>query len=409
MALNYIWIFFFIAAFVIATCKLIFLGDVEVFNKLVGATTDMSKTAFDISLGLTGVICFWLGIMRIGEKGGALHYLAKAISPFFKRLFPEIPPEHPALGSIIMNYSANMLGLDNAATPLGLKAMKELQELNTDKEVASNSMIMFLTLNTAGFTIIPVSIIAFRSEAGAANPADIFLPLLIATYTTMISGLLLCAVWQKIKFDKVLLTWLACIVGALLGATFLFKTMGSSTLKLVTNVAGPLIIFSVISSFMILALYRKINVYDAFIEGAKEGFDVAIKIIPFLIAMLVGIGVFRAAGGLDMIIDGLGRALSFVGLDAQFVEALPVGLMKPFSGSGARGLMVETMKTNGADSLVSYMACLMNGSHDTTFYIIAVYFGSIAIKNTRYAIATGLITDLVSIVVSIALAYLFFG
>jgi spore maturation protein SpmA len=414
MVLNYIWILFFVLSFIILLFKLIILGDTTAIATTVNAITDSSKTAFEISLGLTGVMCFWLGIMRVGEKGGAIAIFSKLISPFFSRLFPEIPKDHPAMGSILMNYSANMLGLDNAATPLGLKAMNELQEINPNKDQASNAMIMFLTLNTAGFTIIPVSIIAFRATAHAANPTDIFLPLLIATYGGMISGLILVTFIQKIKWDFVLTSWVLGIVGFISGLTLLFSNMSKETMEMVSNVIGGLIIFSVIITFITLAFFKKVNVYESFIDGAKEGFEITIKIIPYLVAMLVGIGVFRASGGMEMITHSISYGFNALGFDTRFVDALPVAIMKPFSGSGARGLMVDLIKPVtegglGPDSFAGRLAGIFNGSHDTTFYVLAVYFGAIAVKKTRYVVGTSLFAELVSIILSIVVCYVFFG
>lgn len=414
MILNYIWILFFVVSFVIVLVKTIFLGDSTVIAATINAITDSSKTAFEISLGLTGVMCFWLGIMKVGENGGAIKIFSKLISPFFSRLFPEIPKDHPAMGSILMNYSANMLGLDNAATPLGLKAMNELQEINPNKEQASNAMIMFLTLNTAGFTIIPVSIIAFRATAGAANPTDIFLPLLIATYGGMISGLILCTIIQKIKWDFVLSSWILGIIAFISGLTYLFSTLPKDTMETYSNIIGGLIILSVIITFIAFAFFKKVNVYESFIDGAKEGFEITIKIIPYLVAMLVGIGIFRASGGMEMITNGISSLFHLLGMDTRFVDALPVAIMKPFSGSGARGLMVDLIKPVaegglGADSFAGRLAGIFNGSHDTTFYVLAVYFGAVAIKKTRYVVATSLFAELVSIILSIILCYVFFG
>lgn len=414
MVLNYIWILFFVLSFIIVLVKMILFGDTAVMPATINAITDSSKTAFEISLGLTGVMCFWLGIMKVGENGGAIRIFSRLISPFFSRLFPEIPKDHPAMGSILMNYSANMLGLDNAATPLGLKAMKELQEINPNKEQASNAMIMFLTLNTAGFTIIPVSIIAFRATAGALNPTDIFLPLLISTYGGMIAGLILVTFLQKIKWDFVLTTWVVGIVAFIGGLTYLFSALPKETMEIVSNIVGGLIIFSVIITFIAFAFFKKVNVYESFIDGAKEGFEVTVKIIPYLVAMLVGIGIFRASGGMEMITHGISSLFNSIGFDTRFVDALPVAIMKPFSGSGARGLMVDLIKPVtegglGADSFAGRLAGIFNGSHDTTFYVLAVYFGAVAIKKTRYVVATSLFAELVSIVLSIVVCYVFFG
>ena len=414
MVLNYIWILFFVLSFIIVLFKMIVLGDTTVMPATINAITDSSKTAFEISLGLTGVMCFWLGIMKVGEKGGAIRIFSRLISPFFSRLFPEIPKDHPAMGSILMNYSANMLGLDNAATPLGLKAMKELHEINPNKEQASNAMIMFLTLNTAGFTIIPVSIIAFRATAGALNPTDIFLPLLISTYGGMIAGLILVTFIQKIRWDFVLSAWVLSIVAFISSLTYLFSTMPKETMEIVSNMVGGLIIFSVIITFIAFAFFKKVNVYESFIDGAKEGFEVTVKIIPYLVAMLVGIGIFRASGGMEIITHGIASVFNSFGFDTRFVDALPVAIMKPFSGSGARGLMVDLIKPVtegglGADSFAGRLAGIFNGSHDTTFYVLAVYFGAVAIKKTRYVVATSLFAELVSIVLSIVVCYVFFG
>lgn len=414
MVLNYIWILFFVLSFIIVLIKMIVFGDTTVMPATINAITDSSKTAFEISLGLTGVMCFWLGIMKVGENGGAIRIFSRLISPFFSRLFPEIPKDHPAMGSILMNYSANMLGLDNAATPLGLKAMKELQDINPNKEQASNAMIMFLTLNTAGFTIIPVSIIAFRATAGALNPTDIFLPLLISTYGGMIAGLILVTFLQKIKWDLVLTSWVLGIVAFISGLTYLFSTMPKENMEIVSNIVGGLIIFSVIITFIAFAFFKKVNVYESFIDGAKEGFEVTVKIIPYLVAMLVGIGIFRASGGMEMITHGISSLFNSLGFDTRFVDALPVAIMKPFSGSGARGLMVDLIKPVtegglGADSFAGRLAGIFNGSHDTTFYVLAVYFGAVAIKKTRYVVATSLFAELVSIVLSIVVCYVFFG
>lgn len=414
MVLNYIWILFFVLSFIIVLIKMIVFGDTTVMPATINAITDSSKTAFEISLGLTGVMCFWLGIMKVGENGGAIRIFSRLISPFFSRLFPEIPKDHPAMGSILMNYSANMLGLDNAATPLGLKAMKELQEINPNKEQASNAMIMFLTLNTAGFTIIPVSIIAFRATAGALNPTDIFLPLLISTYGGMIAGLILVTFLQKIKWDFVLTTWVVGIIAFIGGLTYLFSALPKETMEIVSNIVGGLIIFSVIITFIAFAFFKKVNVYESFIDGAKEGFEVTVKIIPYLVAMLVGIGIFRASGGMEMITHGIASLFNSIGFDTRFVDALPVAIMKPFSGSGARGLMVDLIKPVaegglGADSFAGRLAGIFNGSHDTTFYVLAVYFGAVGIKKTRYVVATSLFAELVSIVLSIVVCYVFFG
>ena len=410
MALNYVWIFFFIAGFVIAIGKWLIDGDITVIPAVVNSTFENAKAAFEISIGLTGVMTLWLGLMKIGEKAGFIQILSKLIGPFFTRIFPEVPKDHPALGSIMMNYSANMLGLDNAATPLGIKAMEELQELNPHKDTASNAQIMFLVLNTAGFTIIPISIIAYRTQMHAASPTDVFLPLLIATYGATIIGLITVAIYQKINlFNRVIMAYLGGLIALLVGMVYLFKQMPSEQLNVVSGLVANIIIFSIIIGFIVMAMIKKINVYETFIDGAKEGFVTSVKIIPYLVAMLVAIGVFRTAGGMDLITSFIAYMAQLVGLNTDFVPALPTGLMKPFSGSGARGLMLDCMKTSGVDSFAGKLACTFNGSSDTTFYILALYFGSVGIKNTRYAIIPALIADVASIILSILLAYLFFA
>lgn len=397
------------AAFVIGIAKWLIDGDATIFPAIVNSTFDNAKAAFEISIGLTGVMTLWLGLMNIGEKAGFIKVLSKLIGPFFVRIFPEVPKDHPAMGSIMMNYSANMLGLDNAATPLGLKAMKELQELNPNKETASNAQIMFLVLNTAGFTIIPISIIAYRTQMKAAAPTDVFLPLLITTYAATTIGLITVALYQKINlFNKVIIAYLSGLIGVLAAMVYLFKSMPSEEMNRISGIVANLIIFSIIIGFIVMAMIKKINVYEAFIDGAKEGFGTSIKIIPYLVGMLVAIGVFRAAGGMDLITNCISDVIRYTGLNADFVPALPTGLMKPFSGSGARGLMLDCMKTSGVDSFAGKLACTFNGSSDTTFYILALYFGSVGIKNTRYALVPALVADIASIIISILLAYLFF-
>lgn len=410
MALNYVWIFFFIAGFIISIGKWLIDGDITVIPAVVNSTFENAKAAFEISIGLTGVMTLWLGLMKIGEKAGFIQILSKLIGPFFTRIFPEVPKDHPALGSIMMNYSANMLGLDNAATPLGIKAMEELQTLNPNKDTASNAQIMFLVLNTAGFTIIPISIIAYRTQLHAASPTDVFLPLLIATYGATIIGLITVSIYQKINlFNRVILAYLGGLIALLVGMVYLFKQMPSEQLNVVSGMVANIIIFSIIIGFIVMAMVKKINVYETFIDGAKEGFVTSVKIIPYLVAMLVAIGVFRAAGGMDLITSFIAYMAQLVGLNSDFVPALPTGLMKPFSGSGARGLMLDCMKTSGVDSFAGKLACTFNGSSDTTFYILALYFGSVGIKNTRYALIPALIADMASIILSILLAYLFFA
>lgn len=409
MVLNYIWILFFLIAFVIACIKLVFFGDTEVFPELVNSTMTMSKTAFEISIGLTGAMSLWLGFMRIGEQAGAITRLAKLVNPFFTRLFPEIPPHHPAIGAMLMNFSANMLGLDNAATPLGLKSMKALQELNPNKDTASNAQIMFLVLNASGLTLIPISIMVYRVQMGAGNPADIFLPTLLATFFSTMAGLIAVAIYQKINlFDKVILAYLggvSLVVGLII---WYFLGLPQEQIGKISSIAGNFILFGVLTLFIGLAIKEKINVYETFIEGAKEGFETATKVIPYLVAMLVGIGVFRACGAMDLLLHGITYLLDVANVNADFVPALPTALMKPLSGSGARGMMLDAMKTYGADSFVGRLVCIMQGSADTTFYIVAVYFGSVGVRNSRYAIPCGLIADAVGMIAAIGLAYLFF-
>ena len=410
MVLNYIWIFFFGAAFIVALCKLIFMGDTEVFSAIVKATFDMSKTGFEISLGLTGVLTLWMGIMKIGERGGAVKVMSCLISPFFRKLFPELPPDSPAYGSIMMNIAANMLGLDNAATPVGLKAMQQMQEVNPHKDRASNAQIMFLVLNTSGLTIIPVSVMVYRAQMGAANPADIFIPILLATYVSTLAGLIAVAVYQRLNlFNRVVMAYLIGGTLAVGGLIWYFSGLDKETITTISTVASNVILFSIITAFIAMGAWRKINVYDAFIDGAKEGFSVAIKIIPYLVAILVAVGVFRAAGAMDMLMSGLERLCLVCGLDADFIPALPTALMKPLSGSGARGLMIDTMNTFGADSFAGRLASTFQGATDTTFYIIAVYFGAVGIKNTRYAIPCGLIADFAGIIAALVMAYIFFA
>ena len=410
MALNYIWIAFFVIAFVVALIKLIFLGDTQIFSEMVASTFDMAKTGFEISLGLTGVMTLWLGLMRIGEKGGMINVFSKIMGPFFSKLFPEIPKNHPVNGSIMMNLAANMLGIDNAATPLGLKAMSQLQELNPKKDTASNSMIMFLVLNTSGLTLIPVSIMVYRAQMGAADPSDVFIPILIATFFSTLVGILAVSIYQKINlFNKVFLGYFAVFSLIISGLIWYFVQLPREQVNAQSSLIANVILFLIIISFIVLAVRKKVNVYEAFIEGAKEGFGVAIKIIPYLIAILVGVGVFRTSGALDFLIDGLRSFFALVGLNTDFVDALPTALMKPLSGSGARGVMIETMNQMGADSFAGRLACCFQGSTDTTFYILAVYFGSVSITKTRHAVVCGLLADLASIVAAITVAYIFWG
>lgn len=410
MVLNYIWIFFFAAAFIIALYRLLFEGDTAIFGEMMTATFDMSKTGFEISLGLTGVLTLWMGIMKIGEQGGAVGTMSRIISPFFRRLFPDLPKDSPAHGSIMMNLAANMLGLDNAATPMGLKAMQQMQESNPNPRQASNAQIMFLVLNTSGLTIVPVSIMVYRAQMGAANPTDIFIPLLISTYFSTLAGLIAVSIYQGIKlWDKVILAYLGSLTVFIGGIIWYFSTLDKEALSTASNVASNVILFSIIMVFIGMAAWRRINVYDAFIEGAKEGFSTAVKIIPYLIAILVAIGVFRASGGMDVLMDGIAGMVNALGFNADWVDALPTALMKPLSGSGARGMMIDTMNTFGADSFAGRLACTFQGATDTTFYIIAVYFGAVGIRNTRYAIPCGLIADAAGIIAAIVVCYLFFA
>ena len=409
MALNYIWIAFFLIGFVVALGQLIFAGNTQIFNDLVNSVFLNAKTGFEISLGLTGALTLWMGLLKVGEKGGIINILGRFMGPFFQKLFPGLPKENPAYGSITLNIAANMLGLDNAATPVGLKAMKEMQDVNPDKETASDAQIMFLVMNAAGLTIIPVSIIVYRTQLGAANPADIFIPILISTFFASITGMISVAIIQKINlFDKVILAYLGGLTAIIIGIIFYFSRLPKEQITTASTFAANFILISIIMLFIVLAFIKKVNVYDAFIEGAKEGFNIAIKIIPFLVAILVAIGIFRASGSMDFIIDGIANFFSWMGVDTQFTGALPVAFMKPLSGSGARGLMVDAMTTHGADSFIGRLACTMQGTTDTTFYIVAVYFGSVGIKNTRYAIGCGLLADLAGFTAAIFVAYLFF-
>ncbi len=410
MALNYIWIAFFLIGFIVALGQLIFAGNTQIFNDLVTAVFTNAKTGFEVSLGLTGALTLWMGLLKVGEKGGVIRILGKAIGPLFEKLFPSLPKGHPAYGSIMLNLAANMLGLDNAATPLGLKAMKELQEENPEKERASNAQIMFFVLNAAGLTIIPVSVIVYRMQLGAANPADIFIPIMISTFCALLTGLISVAIIQKINLlDKVVLAYLGGLTAIVAGIIIYFSHLPKDQISSVSTFAANFTLISIIVLFIVLALVKKVNVYDAFIEGAKDGFTIAIKIIPFLVAILVAIGIFRASGAMNFIIAGVTHFFAWLGLDTRFTGALPVAFMKPLSGSGARGLMIDAMKSNGPDSFIGRLSCTMQGTTDTTFYIIAVYFGSVGIKNTRYAIGCGLLADLVGFIAAILMAYLFFG
>ena len=408
MVLNYIWIAFFIIAFVVALVKLIFWGDFEVFPAM--STFSSSKTAFEISLGLTGVLSLWLGIMKIGEKGGLVNALSKLLSPIFVKLFPDIPKGHPVTGSIFMNIAANMLGLDNAATPLGLKAMEQLQELNTKKDTATNPMIMFLVLNTSGLTLIPVSIMVYRAQMGAAQPTDIFIPILLATFFSTLTGIIVTSLYQRINLlNRTLLLTLGGACALVAGIIWGFGQLDSLMMNRVSTSVANIMLMTIIIGFIVAGMRKKVNVYDAFIEGAKDGFTTAVRIIPYLVAILVGIGVFRASGAMTMLIDGISSLVDACGLDNQFVGALPTALMKPLSGGGARGMMVDAMTTYGADSFVGRLSCIFQGSTDTTFYVLAVYFGSVGIRYTRHAVACGLLADLAGILAAIIICYMFFA
>ncbi len=410
MALNYIWVFFIIAASAVAIARFVFTGDASALSAVVDSTFSSAKSGFEISLYLTGVLTLWLGLMRVGEAGGAVGGLSRAISPLFSRLFPGVPKGHPAHGAMTMNIAANMLGLDNAATPMGLKAMAELQSLNESKESASDAQIMFLVLNTSGLTLIPVSIMAYRQQCGAANPADVFIPLLLSTFVSTLAGLVAVAAFQKINLlNRVVLGYLGGLA-VLLGALVLtLRGAGRETVQAVSVAASSVILLLVICCFVALALWRRVNVYEAFIEGAKDGFRTAVGIIPFLVAMLVAVGMFRASGALDFLLDGVRSLTALCGADGRFVDALPTAFMKPLSGSGARGFMIECMQTCGPDSFAGRLSCMFQGAADTTFFILAVYFGSVGIKDTRHAVACGLIADVAGVLAAIAFAYLFFG
>lgn len=409
MVLNYIWIAFFLIAFVIATVRLVFMGDTEVFPAIMNSTFETSKTAFEISLGLTGVLSLWLGIMKIGEKGGVINVVARVLSPVFTRLFPDIPKGHPVTGSIFMNVAANMLGLDNAATPLGLKAMEQLQELNPKKDTATNPMIMFLVLNTSGLTLIPVSIMVYRAQMGAAQPTDIFVPILLATFFSTLAGIIFTSLYQRINLiNRTMLLTLGGMSAVVAAIIWGFAQMDKAQMNVVSNSVANILLMLIIVMFILAGMRKKVNVYDAFIEGAKDGFNTAVRIIPYLVAILVGIGVFRASGAMDMLVDGIKWTVAALGGNTDFVGALPTALMKPLSGSGARGMMVDAMSTYGADSFVGRLSCIFQGSTDTTFYILAVYFGSVGIRYTRHAVACGLLADLAGVIAAIAICYMFF-
>ena len=410
MVLNYIWIAFFLIAFIVALVKLIFFADFTVFPAIMQSTFDTSKQGFEISLGLTGVLSLWLGIMKVGEKGGVVNALARLLGPVFARLFPDVPKGHPVVGNIFMNLAANMLGLDNAATPLGLKAMEGLQELNAQKDTASNPMIMFLVLNTSGLTLIPVSIMTYRFQCGAAQPTDIFVPILLATFVSTLAGIIITSLYQRINlFNRTLLLTLGGMSIFMASIVWIFSRMDAATMNIAGSTIANVLLLLIIILFILAGIRKKINIYDAFIEGAKEGFSTAVRIIPYLIAVLVGIGVFRASGAMDWLIDGLHQLVAWTGAPSDWVGALPTALMKPLSGSGARGMMVDAMNTYGADSFVARLSCVFQGSTDTTFYILAVYFGSVGVRHTRHAVACGLLADLAGVIAAIGICYLFFA
>lgn len=410
MVLNYIWIAFFLTAFIVAVVRLIFLGDTDVFPAIINSTFDSSKTAFEISLGLTGVLSLWMGIMRIGEQGGVIGIFSRLLSPLFTKLFPEIPKGHPVTGSIFMNLAANMLGLDNAATPLGLKAMEGLQELNPKKDTASNPMIMFLVLNTSGLTLIPISIMVYRAQLGAAQPTDVFVPILLATFFSTLAGIIAVSLYQRINLlNRTILLFLGGTSLVIAGIIYSFSMLSRQQIDIYSTTTANVFLFVIIIGFIVAGMRKKINVYDAFVEGAKEGFTTAVRIIPYLVAILVAIGVFRASGCMDYLIEGIANLVNLCGINSDFVGALPTALMKPLSGSGARGLMVDAMNTYGADSFVGRLSCIFQGSTDTTFYILAVYFGSVGVVRTRHAVPCGLLADLAGIIAAILICYLFFN
>ena len=409
MVLNYIWIAFFLIAFAIALVRLLFMGDTEIFPAIMDSTFATAKTAFEISLGLTGVLSLWMGILKIGEKGGIVNVVARLLTPVFSKIFPDIPKGHPVTGTMFMNFAANMLGLDNAATPMGLKAMQELQELNKQKDTATNPMIMFLVLNTSGLTLIPMSVLVYRAQMGAAQPTDVFIPILLATTVATIAGLIATCIYQRINlFNRTMILFLTGICLLVAGGTVGFMQLSKTEVEVLSTSLANIILFAIIIIFILAGMRRKINVYEAFIEGAKDGFSTAVRIIPYLVAILVAVGVFRASGAMDMLIDGVSTCVAFCGGDTDFVAALPTAIMKPLSGSGARGLMIDTMTTYGADSFVGRLACLFQGATDTTFYILAVYFGSVGIRKTRHAVTCGLLADLAGILAAIGIAYIFF-
>lgn len=410
MVLNYVWIAFFLIAFVVALIKLIFFGDVNVFTEIMNSTYDSARTGFEISLGLTGVLSLWLGVMKIGERGGMVELFSRAAAPLFSKLFPDIPKGHPASASILMNISANMLGLDNAATPFGLKAMQELQEINPKKDQASNPMIMFLVLNASGLTLIPVTVMVYRTQMGAANPADVFIPIMIATFAATVVGMIAICIKQGINiFNKAIMGFLIAMFSIIAGTILIFRTMPQDQINTVSGLAANIILFTIIVLFIIKALRTKVNIFEAFIDGAKDGFKTAVTIIPYLIAILVGIGVFRASGAMDFLMDGLRSLAALTGTDTKWIDGMPTALMKPLSGSGARGMMIDAMKTYGADSFAGRLSAVLQGATDTTFYIVAVYYGAVNIKNSRYTVSYALLADLAGVIAAVFVAYLFFG
>lgn len=409
MVLNIIWLLFFFGAFLACAIKCFAYGETGIFNDTIQGMFSMSKTAFEISLGLTGILSLWLGILKIGEKAGAIQILAKLIDPLFSRLFPSIPKGHPVKGTILMNLSANMLGLDNAATPMGLKAMKELQDLNPDKETASDAQILFLVLNASGLTLIPVSIMTYRAQLGAANPSDIFLPLLLATFFSTLVGLIVTSFFQKVELkNPVAIAWLLGLTGAVMGTLVYFSRMTAEELGAKSLLVSGIVLFGIIIAFLGLAVYKKIQAFEAFVEGAKEGFQTAVMVIPYLVAILVGIAAFRTSGAMDFIMNGVAHVFTWLGIPGDIIPALPTAIMKPLSGSGARGMMIDTMKTYGPDSFVGHLSCIFQGAADTTFYIIAVYFGAVGIKKTRHSIVCALAADIAGVIAAIFIAYLFF-
>ncbi len=408
--LNALWVGFFLVAFVIAVFKLLVLGDAAIFAALVKALFDSSKTAFEIALGLTGVMALWLGVMKIGERAGMLEVLTRGLAPLFKRLFPEVPANHPALGAMTMNMGANMLGLDNAATPLGIKAMQELQTLNPSPDTASDAQVLFLVINTASVTLLPVTIFTFRAQLGAAHPADVFVPLLITTYIGTLVGLLVTGLFQRLQlWNRVTLAYLGGATALIGGLVAWFGSLDAAEMTRQSAILSNVMLFGIIASFLLMAVWRRVNAYEAFVEGAKEGFNTAVTIIPYLVAMLVAIAVLRASGALDLVMDGMRSTVQGLGFDARWVDALPTALMKPFSGSGARAMMIDTMQTHGADSFAGRLASIVQGSTETTFYVLAVYFGAVGIKRVRHAVTCGLIADVAGVLAAIGMAYLFFG